>query len=188
MSKSKFRDFIWRVLNSSKLRIQSGALQKAFQDEIALNAEATQKYHKSMEDIWESWKELNTTDFISQFVQDLGSTLFLMWLSDVFPFDFNRLSAQCPQGPSLEEALVDIQYKFSSEELKIIKDVLIAHWMNESEEYVAQIMFIEAIKSISGVFSQIIQHPFKIYTSNVELIREYDTLKIHYSGAGRVER
>ncbi|MHA1651975.1 MAG: hypothetical protein ACTSYB_17450 [Candidatus Helarchaeota archaeon] len=172
----------------SKLKIKLGLIQKAFQAEIVHNMEEVQKYFKNMEEIWKSWRELNKVDFISRFFEDLGPTIFLLWLSDVFPFNYDRLSARCPCSPSNEEALLEIIYEYDKWELEVIKDALISHWMQDSEDHVAQILFIEAIKSISDVFSKIIQHPFKIFTSNVDLVKENTSLKVHYFGAGRVVR
>ncbi|MHA1358409.1 MAG: hypothetical protein ACTSQI_19230 [Candidatus Helarchaeota archaeon] len=188
MQRQKFRDFIWRILKASKLRIELGAIQKAFLAELTQNKEEVQNYFRNMADIWDSWKEINNVDFISQFFMDLGRSLLIMWMSEVFPFNFDQLIARCQKAPSLEEALLEIDYDFDHEELMIIKDALIGHWIDESVEQVAQTMFIEAIKSISGVFSKIIKHPFKIFTSKVDLIRANDTLKIRYFGAGRVEK
>ena len=186
VQRERFRAFIGRILKASKLRIELGAIQRAFHQEVSHNKEEYNNYFKNMEDIWNSWKELNNVDFISQFVSELGPTLFLLWLSDVFPFDFDQLKGKCPRGPSNEEALLEISYVFTREELQIIKDVLIANWINDSAEEVAQTLFIEALKSISAAFSQIIQHPFKIFTSNVDLLKENETLTIQYAGAGRV--
>jgi hypothetical protein len=184
-----FRNFTWRILKASKLRIELGSIQNAYKEELAFKLKEVQKYISDMDKIWASWKDLYHTEFnINQFIEDLGPTLLLFWLSEVFPFDFKQLKAQCPKGPSTEDVLMEIFYDFSTDELKIIKDTLIAHWINESEDQVAQLLFIEAVKSISDVFSRIISHPFKIFTSNVDLIKENNTLKIHYFGAGRVVR
>jgi hypothetical protein len=189
MSKNeRFRNFIGRILQSSKLRIEAGSLQKAFQDEIYLNAEEAHKFVKNMEQMWESWKKLSSIDFISRFIEDLGPPLFASWLSEVFPFDFEQIRARCPDSPSTEDVLLDISYEYSKDELGIIKDTLIAHWINISEDQVAQILFIEAIKCISEVFSLIINEPFKIFTSNVNLVRDHNNLKIQYAAAGRVVR
>ncbi|MDD1777964.1 MAG: hypothetical protein LUQ65_07315 [Candidatus Helarchaeota archaeon] len=187
MSKNeRFRNFIGRILQTSKLRIEAGSLQKAFEDEIMFNGEEVHKFVKNMEDMWESWKQLSSIDFISRFIEDLGPPLFASWLSEVFPFEFEQIRARCPDSPSTEDVLLDISYEFSQNELGIIKDNLIAHWINTSEDQVAQILFIEAIKSISDIFSVIINEPFKIYTSDVNLVRDNNNLKIHYSAAGRV--
>jgi hypothetical protein len=184
--KEKFRNFITRILESSKLKIEAGSIQKAFQEEIYINAEEVHKYIKNMEQMWESWKKLSQIDFISRFLEELGPPIFASWLSEVFPFDFEQIRAQCPKGPSSEDALLEILYDFDKDELRIIKDVLIAHWINEPEAQVAQTLFIEAVKSISEIFSKIIKHPWKIFTSNVNLTKEGNNLKIHYSAAGRV--
>jgi len=183
----KFRDFIWRILKASKLKIELGSIQKAFQEELSFKTKEVQKYISDMDQIWVSWKDLYHTDFnINRFIEELGPTLFLLWLSEVFPFDFKQLKSQCPKGPSTEDVLIEIFYDFTPDELQIIKDNLIAHWINDPEDQVAQLLFIEAVKSISEIFSWIIKHPFKIFTSDVNLTRENGTLKIHYFGAGRV--
>jgi hypothetical protein len=184
--KDKFRSFISRILESSKLKIEAGSIQKAFQDEVLLNEDQLIEYVKNMGEMWESWKKLSSLDFISRFFEELGPPVFAFWLSEVFPFDFEQIRARCPTSPSSEDALLEISYSFDKEELAIIKDSLIAHWIKESEEKVAQTLFIEAVKSISEVFSAIINHPFKIFSSNVKLVKEGTNLKIHYSGAGRV--
>jgi hypothetical protein len=187
MSKNeRFRNFIGRILQTSKLRIEAGILQNAFQDEIYLNAEEAHKFVKNMEEMWESWKQLSRLDFISRFIEDLGPPLFASWLSEVFPFDFEQIRARCPDSPSTEDVLLDISYEYTKVELGIIKDNLIAHWINTPEDQVAQILFIEAIKAISEIFSLIINQPFKIFTTNVNLVRENNNLKIQYSAAGRV--
>jgi hypothetical protein len=141
-----------------------------------------------MERMWVDWKNLYHIDFISRFIEDLGPTLFLIWLSEVFPFDFDQLNAKCPKGPSTEDVLLEIYYNYSESELKIVKDTLIAHWINDSEDQVAQTLFIEAIKSISEVFSHIINHPFKIFTSQVNNSKTNNVLQIAYYGAGRVQK
>ena len=182
----KFREFIWRITKASKLKV--GAFQEAFRAEVAQQVEAVQKYFNVMDDIWNSWKKINRVDFISQFVEQLGPTLFLTWLSDVYPFDYDRLQAECPTSPTTEEAIIELFYEYDEVEIKIIEDVLTSQWIKESTDHIAQLLLIEAIKSISGIFSGIIQHPFKIFTSNVELIPEPNLLLIHCTFAGRVEK
>jgi len=187
--KEKFRNFIARIFVSSKLKIEAGSIQKAFQEEIYRNEEQLVEYVKNMGEMWESWKKLSSIDFISRFFEELGPPILAFWLSEIFPFDLDHIRAQCPTSPSTEDALFEISYIFDKEELGIIKDNLIVHRIKvESEDHVAQTLFIEALKSISEIFSAIINHPFKIFTSNVKLTKEDNNLKIHYSGAGRVVR
>lgn len=187
MSKNeKFRDFIGRILKTSKLKIEAGTLQKAFQEELMFNGEEVHKFVRNMEEMWESWKKLSCVDFISRFIEDLGPPLFASWLSEVFPFDFEHIRARCPDSPSNEEGLLEISYEYSQDELNIITDNLLDYGINTAPDQVAQICFIEAIKSISDIFSVIINHPFKIFTSNVNLVWDQTSLKIQYSAAGRV--
>lgn len=187
MSKNeRFRNFIGRILQTSKLKIEAGTLQNAFQNEVMFNGVEVHKFVKNMEEMWESWKKLSSIDFISRFIEDLGPPLFASWLSEVFPFNFEQIRARCPDSPSTEEGLLDISYEYSLEELGIITDNLLALGINSAPDQVAQICFIEAIKSISEIFSVIINHPFKIFTSNVNLVWDQNSLKIQYSAAGRV--
>ena len=184
--KEKFRNFIERIFESSQLQIAAGAIQKAFREEIFLNAEEIHKYLKKMKVLWENWKKKSKTDFISYFMDDLGSMVFMAWLSEIFSFDLKQIEINCPRGPSSVDSLLEITYNFSKNELKTVKDLLVEHDIDGEEEKVARTLLIEAVKSISDTFSKIIGQPYKIFTSDVELSKKRGGLRVSYKGAGRV--
>ncbi|NVM55988.1 MAG: hypothetical protein HWN66_19985 [Candidatus Helarchaeota archaeon] len=182
----KFYNFIERILESSHLQIAAGAIQQAFREEIFLNAEEIHRYLKRMKILLENWKKESKTDFISRFIEDLGSILFKTWLSEIFSFELKQIEVNCPRGPSSVDFLLGISYYYNKNELKIIRDLLIKHDINSQEDEVARTLFVEAIKSITDTFSKIIGQPYKIFTSNVDLIMKRGVLQILYEGAGRV--
>ncbi|HUX97913.1 MAG TPA: hypothetical protein VMV49_00020 [Candidatus Deferrimicrobium sp.] len=186
VDKQKLSNFIIRILDSSQLQVAAGAIQKAFKEEIFLNAEEVHKYLKKMEEVWDDWKKESDTDFISRFIEERGPYIFVMWLSEIFPFEFKQLEASFPRGPSSVDSLLEVIYNYSKDELKIIKDLLIKYGIEAEEDQVATTLFVEAIKSISDNFSKVINQSYKIFTSSVDLTNKRGNLKIDYKGAGRV--
>lgn len=184
--KEKFSNFIVRILESSHLQIAAGLIQKAFKEEIFINAEEIHKYVTQMTTFWEQWKKKSGIDFISRFIEDLGSTVFTGWLSSIYPFNVTRIEVHCPRGPSSVDSILQISYQFDKNELKIINNLLLEHSIAAQEADVAKTLFIESIKSISDVFSQIIKQPYKIFTSEVNMIKKKGFLQVEYKGAGRV--
>jgi hypothetical protein len=186
VNKEKIHNFIVRILDSSHLQVAAGAIQKAFKEEIFINAEEVHKYLKKMEEVWNDWKKASDTDFISRFIEERGPYIFGLWLSEIFPFEFKQLEANFPRGPSSVDSLIEVNYNYSKDELKIIKDLLIKYGIEAEEDQVATTLFVEAIKSISDNFSKVINQSYKIFTSSVDLTKKRGNLIIEYKGAGRV--
>lgn len=182
----KFSNFIERILESSHLQIAAGAIRKAFKEEIFLNADEIHKYLNELKIIWENWKKKSKTDFISRFVEEKGPLIFIPWLSRIFNFEAKQIEVNCPRGPSSVDSLLEVSYTFTKNELKAISNLLVKHGIEAQEDEVARTLLIEAIKSISDTFSQIIGQPYNIFTSDVNMIKKKGNLKIEYKGAGRV--
>ncbi|MHA1129268.1 MAG: hypothetical protein ACTSQI_09940 [Candidatus Helarchaeota archaeon] len=186
MVKEKFSNFIERIFESSELQIAAGAIQKAFQEEIFLNADEIHKYIKNMKEVWNNWKSSSKTDFISHFIEETGDKIFLIWLSNIFNFEHKQIEIKCLRGPSSVDSLFEISYNYNKKELKIIVDLITKYNLDASEEDVARTIFIEAIKSISDILSKIINQSYNIFTSEVNIIKKKGTITIEYRGAGRV--
>jgi len=182
----RFYNFIERIFESSHLQIAAGAIQKAYREEIFLNAEEIHQYIKKMKKLWETWKSKSKIDFISRFVEELGSIVFISWLSEIFAFNAKQIRTACLRGPSSVDSLLEILYLFDKDELKIIKELINKHKIDGQEDKVARTLFIEAIKAISESFSRVIEQPYKIFTSEVDILKKRGTLEIKYKGAGRV--
>ena len=182
----EFSNFIERIFESSQLQVAAGAIRKAFQEEIFLNADEIHKYLKNMAIVWENWKKDSGTDFINRFIEDKGGDIFINWLSNIFNFESKQLEVDCPRGPSSVDSILQISYNFSKDELKAISELLLNNGIETPEDEVARTLFLEAIKSISETFSKIIGQPYNIFTSEVNMTKKKGNLKIDYKGAGRV--
>ena len=184
--KERLENFIERIFESSHLKIEAGAIQKAFQEEIFLNAEEVHKYIKNMQEVWNNWKLSAETTVVSKFIEEMGGYIFIIWLSDVYPFNLKKIEANCPSGVSAVDSRLHVAYTFDKNELKIIRSLLDKHSIEAQEDVVARTLIVEAIKSISGTFSKIIQQSYKIFTSDVILVPGKGTVRVQYAGAGRV--
>ncbi|MHA1278841.1 MAG: hypothetical protein ACTSQI_09935 [Candidatus Helarchaeota archaeon] len=182
----EFSEFVRRIIETSKLQVIDGKLSNAFEQELILRKESIKVFFQTIFSIYDEWTKSTLSTFISDFIHHEGLSIFSVWLAEVYPFEFDRIEIDCPKGPSHEDVLLNIAYRYNKVELDIIRNFIVQYGLNVDDETVAKLLFIEAIKSSSKILSEAIEDEYKIFTEEVstEFI-DFDLL-IKYRGAGRV--
>jgi len=179
-----FEEFIRRIVTTSNFEIANIAI--AFDNELVIRKEAVFVFFQTINSIYEEWNKFTYNVFISDFIHNEGLSIFSVWLAEVFPFNFENLQIECPKGPSTVDAIVNITYKYNAAELNIIHKVLTEYNLSLDVKTVAQLLLIEAVKSISKILSEILENEYKFFTESVETEVQKNGLTVIYKGAGRV--
>ena len=174
MMSSRFSDFIDRIFEKSKLEIDGGKLTNAFLSETERNEELLINFTENFRPIWENWKKSRGKHLISPFIEMHGNTIFRKWLTEIFPFQYYSLHLSCKRGPSSVDAVMLLNYFYSSEELKIIKTKISEYCLDFSIEDVCRILLTNAMKSIPITISKIMEINYKIM---IEKLKNYDMTK-----------
>ncbi|MHA1144829.1 MAG: hypothetical protein ACTSRW_08845 [Candidatus Helarchaeota archaeon] len=189
-----FRDFqvmSYNIIKFSGLEIAGGKLDVIFKQYLGtLKDEIVIKFQESVAQMWDEWEKDHMSKGISDFFHRKGELLFNIWLTELFPFEREKLTFEFPEGHSSVDAQMVITYVYEKKELDYIKFVLQKLQLNDKNEVdAARMLFVNSIKSISPYFSTLVGTQFKIYTEN---INEYEIgvskgIFIEFQGAGRIK-
>ncbi len=182
-----FEAFVRHILEKSSLKISNGALPLAFEEMILTEKkDAVKIFFQTVYAIYDEWCKSSVSVIMSDFVANEGTSIFSVWLVEVFPFCFERMEIDCPKGPSTEDLLLLVKYTYDQEELNILRRLISEFNLSENEEVLAKLLLTEAIKSISRILSEAIEDEYKIFTGDITTEIGNDTLAVNYKGAGRV--
>lgn len=188
----RFRILVYNIINLSQLKIEGGKLQAIFRHYLRNAApEALELFQQYVNNHFKDWLgKGGSIEGISGFISQNGRDLFQYWLSEIFPFEKESLIIDCPEGHSAVDSQLIISYVYEKAELDYIKfvlDKLEFHGWKEKINDVARILFVDAIKSISDYFENLVGTKYKIYTENINLyeINVNGSIFVEFQGAGR---
>ncbi len=183
---------VYNIINLSQLRIEGGKLQSIFRHYLKnASPEALILFQQYVNNHFQQYKtQGGSIEGISGFISTNGRDLFQYWLSEIFPFQKESLIIDCPEGHSAVDSQLIISYVYDKAELDYIQFVLEKlefHEWKEKINDVARILFVDAIKSISDYFENLIGTRYKIYTENINLyeIDVNGSIFVEFQGAGR---
>jgi hypothetical protein len=190
----EFQVLSYNIINLSRLEVTGGKLQEIFIHYLSSRpSEIIGKFRNAVKEDFEKWRSRGgSMEGISGFFAQYGRELFLLWLSEIFPFDKTSLIIDCPEGHSAVDSQLILSYVYEKPELDYIKFVLekleIGEWKEKVND-VARILFVEAIKSISTFFEDLIGIKYKVYTGNINLyeIEVNNSIFVEFKGMGRIQ-
>ncbi|TFF86959.1 MAG: hypothetical protein EU551_00115 [Promethearchaeota archaeon] len=173
----------------SKLKIDGGALTKAFIDEIRLNSDLLHHFNKLTVEKFKGWRDrMGDLVDIADFMLDEGDSILNYWMTKVFSFNEKHLKISVPKKLSPVDSQIVAKYTFSKEEAKIIKEILQEYDIEEyGEQKAAETIFSNSMKSISGYLSEIFETEYKIFTNKLDHKEKKGKIIIEYEAAGRIQ-
>ena len=116
-----FRDFVDRIIFSSHLKLDGGALTKSFVDEVRINSDGLHLFTRFSIEKYNNWSmEMGDLVDVADFLIDSGGPILTFWMTKVFSFDETRLKIQVPKKVSPVDSQIIANYVFSKKEMKII--------------------------------------------------------------------
>jgi hypothetical protein len=184
---TRFKDFVTRVIEKSRLELAGGKLAMAFQEEATRNDLLIAEVLNTFMPRWEWWKGKKGGHQISPFIEEQGVHIFKIWLSLVFPFVYHRLQIECQKGGSMVDTQGFIRYTYNPEERQLIKEICEHFKITMPEREVTRILITNAIKSLDPTISKIIENKYRIFIDKIDFSEEKnEDLSIQVGFVGRI--
>lgn len=187
---SNFKGFISTIIGRTGLNVSGGAMEIAFADYLTQIREELLSFQEKTGIIYEKWQSsggafLAETDF---FIKH-GIVLFSLWLTEVFPFNGDDLKIKVAALGAVDSEY-QIKYTFQLDEFVFLKSALNKkNLLNDDNlKKAAILILINAIKSISNIFSTTIDLDYKIFTTRTDVIVNDFSITIDYEAAGRIKK
>ncbi|MHA1299274.1 MAG: hypothetical protein ACTSO9_07565 [Candidatus Helarchaeota archaeon] len=189
-----FRVLAYNIINLSRLEVSGGKMIDIFRRYLGSRPpETLAAFQDRVDELYSKWQSRGgSIEGISGFFSQYGREIFLLWLSEIYPFQKENLIIDCPEGHSAVDSQIIVSYVYDKAELDYIRFVLnkldIREWRDRVNE-VARILFVDAIKSISDYFEELIGTKYKIYTGNINLydIDVNGSVFVEFKGMGRIQ-
>jgi len=184
-----FKDFVDRIIYLSRLKLDGGALTKAFVDEVRINSDNLHNFKRFCNSEFEKWRqERGSLVDVADFLIHHGADILNFWMTKVFCFNEKKLKIDVPKMLSPVDCQIIAQYSFSKDELKIIKALLQEYEVDDyDEKKAASTIFSNSLKVVSQYLSEIIDSDYKIFTNKLEYKEKKGQLFIDYEAAGRIQ-
>jgi len=178
-----------RIVFMSQLKIESGAMTKAFIDEVKINSDQLFEFNKFSNNEFNKWKsEMGSLVDIADFLLENGESILTFWMTKVFCFEETRLTIKIPKRLSPVDSQIIAQYTYSKPELKIIKEVLQQYDLSDYGEIkAATTIFSNSLKTSSQFLSKVFNTEYKIFTNKLDSKQKKGQLIINYEAAGRIQ-
>ncbi|TFF89585.1 MAG: hypothetical protein EU549_00040 [Promethearchaeota archaeon] len=173
----------------SHLKLDKGALTKAFVDEVRLNADNLHLFDRFSNEKFEKWQDnMGSLVDVADFMVDEGEPILIFWMTKIFSFHEKRLTIKVPKKLSPVDSQIVAKYVFSKDETKIIEAILEEYDLGEyGTSKAAKTIFSNSMKTISKYLSKIIKTDYKIFTNKLEHKEKKGKIFINYEGAGRIQ-
>jgi len=186
-----FQNFTNFVIFKTQMSVLGGVMEYTFLEYISQKEYGIAEFETEAVKLFNNWKEAGGgfSSGISNFFMTNGSELFRRWLMAVFPFNGDNLSIKVDAHSEVDTQFY-IKYVYSPAEVQAIKDILSIQKLEVPIQDVVTKLFINSIKIISRVFKTLIDEPYKIFTSSLD-VDYFDDQKIFtldFKGAGRVQQ
>lgn len=184
---NRFKDFIERIIERSGFELAGGKLATAFRDETTQNDSLLLEFLDTFMPRWEWWKTKKGGHLISPFLEEVGTHIFKIWLSFIFPFTYSRLEVECAKGGSMVDVQGFVYYTYSLEERELIKTICDQFNIDTPEQEVARLLITNAIKSLDPTISKIIGNNYRLFTDKIDFLEgDNDALSIRVGFVGRI--
>jgi len=183
----RFKDFLERIVEKSGLELTGGKLATAFRDETTRNNLLLLEFLDTFMPRWEWWKIKKGAHLISPFIEEMGTHIFKIWLSFIFPFNYSRLEVECAKGGSMVDAQGFVNYTYSPEERELIRIICDQFNIDTPDREVARLLMTNAIKSLDPTISKIIGTNYRLFTDKIDFFEgEDDGFSIRVGFVGRI--
>ncbi|MHA1271181.1 MAG: hypothetical protein ACTSPY_15410 [Candidatus Helarchaeota archaeon] len=173
----------------SQLKIDGGALTKAFVDEVRINSDGLHLFNRFSGEKFTNWRN-NMGDLVdvADFLLEAGADILTFWMTNIYCFDKKRLNIQVPKKLSPVDSLIIAQYTFTKDEVKVIKEVLQEYQLSDyGDAKAATTIFSNSMKTIAKYLSKILNTDYNIFTNKLEHKEKKGQIIIIYEGAGRIQ-
>lgn len=185
-SLARFEEFLDRVIGTSKLEVEGGKISKAFMEETERSQMVMEEFFKAFEPRWNWWKRKKGSHQISPFIEDQGKYLLKIWLTFVYPFNFQRVVVEAVKGGSLVDAHGKVGYAYTPEERNLVKKICDKHQVVIAEREVARILITNAIKSMDPSISKVLETNYRLFIDKIDFFEKDQTLAIKVAFVGRI--
>lgn len=152
-----FRKFITRVGQESEFKPLKNQLLNYLKVESENKYKNYPRLLKLMQDYWPQYKDRSR---ISHLLTEHHEEIFTFYLNSFFHFRKRGLSYADPEAPTPVDFKLVFKYRYNSEEIKVVEDVLKKLKIQANTESILKRVFIFAISSFGYMVEQIFGRPF----------------------------
>jgi hypothetical protein len=152
-----FRKFITRVGQESEFKPLKNQLLNYLKVESENKYKNYPRLLKLMQDYWPQYKDRSR---ISHLLTEHHEEIFTFYLNSFFHFRKRGLSYADPEAPTPVDFKLVFKYRYNSEEIKVVEDVVKELKIQANTESILKRVFIFAISSFGYMVEQIFGRPF----------------------------
>jgi len=152
-----FRKFITRVGQESEFKPLKNQLLNYLKKESENKYKNYPRLLKMMRDYWPQYQDRSR---ISHLLTEHHEEIFNFYLNSFFHFRKRGLSYEDPEAPTPVDFKLVFKYRYNSEEIKVVEDVMKELKIEASTESILKRVFIFAISSFGFMVEQIFGRPF----------------------------
>ncbi len=182
----RFEQFLDRIIGISNLELTGGKLANAFLQEAQRSMLILTEFIEAFSPRWTSWKLQKGKHVISPFIGEYGHSIFKIWLSFVYPFNYRQLDAECVKGGSMVDSQGFIQYAYTPAERQIIKKICEKYKVSLSEQDILRLLITNAVKSLDPTISKIIETNYRLFIDKINLSEENNNVLLKVEIVGRI--
>ncbi|HUX99373.1 MAG TPA: hypothetical protein VMV49_07450 [Candidatus Deferrimicrobium sp.] len=186
MANQRFEEFLERVIGTSRLELAGGRLANAFLDESQRSELTLKEFLNTFYPFWEIWKKTKGGHMISPFIEEKGPSIFKIWLSLVFPFNYSQLQTDSEKGGSLVDTQGFVEYTYSPAERQLVKKICEKYQIVMPEREVTRILITNAIKSLDPSISKILETNYRLFIDKIDFFEKEENLGIRVGFVGRI--
>lgn len=183
---NRFEQFLDRVIGSSRLELEGGKLSKAFLNESQRSSFILNEFYDAFKPRWNFWKRKKGSHQISPFIEDQGKYILKIWLTFVFPFNYQRVVVDAEKGGSLVDANGKVGYAYTPQERQVMKNICEKYQVDLPEREVARILITNAIKSLDPSISKILETSYRLFIDKIDFFEKDEALAIKVAFVGRI--
>ena len=187
MSDNRFKEMVSRIIKTSDLTIEGGRLGKSLVEEVNRDEPRKSEFIKKFNHAWAQFKSRYGKHVVSPYIEWAGPSIIKNFLSYVLSFDENKIISACKKKGTNVDALLQVEYSFSKQDLEVIQNELNSYKVNVEVNEAAKMILSNSMKTLPILLNEILEIKYRMYTAaiNIENLAG-DGLKIAINYDGRI--